>query len=47
MATVNDWNAYMNLLHEMALIEDHLREVKDAPLFANELLWEHFGVENA
>lgn len=28
MASVNDWNKYMNLLHEFALVEDKLRAVQ-------------------
>lgn len=45
MSTVYEWNKYMNLLHEMALIEDHLRDAEktDDPLSPGELLWEHFG----
>lgn len=27
MSTINDWNKYMNLLHELALVEKDLREV--------------------
>lgn len=47
MATVNDWNKYINLAHELALIEDelHTRSVEGSPgvrAYAMELLWEHF-----
>lgn len=47
MATVNDWNKYMNVLHELALIEDELHTSlvegsAQVRAYAMELLWEHF-----
>lgn len=27
MATVNDWNKYINAVHELALVEDDLRTI--------------------
>lgn len=27
MATINDWNKYINVVHELALVEDDLRAV--------------------
>lgn len=34
MATLEDWNAYLNVLHELALIEDDLRAVFDESILA-------------
>lgn len=49
MATIEDWNKYYNLLHELALIEDDLREVQPgvgyAAEIAKDILWERFGVQ--
>lgn len=43
MATLSDWNAYVNLTHDLALLEADLREaVQDEP-FAGYLLRKHFG----
>lgn len=54
MANLTDWNAYMNLLHEHALVEDDLRgilvsQVEDdvdygAVILARRVLFERFGV---
>lgn len=49
MSTVYEWNKYMNLLHEFALIEDTLRVElttgnSDSVELSRALLWEHFGV---
>lgn len=50
MATVDDWNKYINLLHELALVEDDLRAARDgaegdtlAVEFAERVLYERFG----
>lgn len=51
MATRGEWQRLINLSHEMALIEDHLREtagvgeVRESG-YAMELLREHFGVDS-
>lgn len=52
MATLNDWSAYINLLHEMAHVEDLLRTLAntpqdyvDRPLTPEIVLWERFGVD--
>ena len=50
MATVTDWNKFINLTHELALIEDNLRTTvatgnQRAAEYAKRLLWEHFGVD--
>lgn len=55
MATLSDWNAYINLLHELALVEGDLREwaTTDAVgdenegkrLLASDILFERFGLE--
>lgn len=49
MASVADWNKYMNLLHELALVEDDLREGtrrngEQAHMLAARILFERFGV---
>lgn len=47
MATLSDWNAYMNVLHELALVEDDLRDVAPyelAETAAERILFERFGV---
>lgn len=50
MATLDDWNAYMGLLQELALVEDDLREAVDysqsAGEFAQIMLFERFGVDS-
>lgn len=50
MATLEDWNKYMTLLHEFALVEDDLREAVDyqqpAGEFSQIVLYERFGVDN-
>lgn len=52
MATIQDWQKYMNLLHELALVEDDLRHVvqvhHDLPRaqeIASRILFERFGVD--
>jgi len=47
MATVNDWNKHMNVLHVLALIEDDLRTTAvvgdpGAAIYASALLAVHF-----
>lgn len=48
MATIHDWNKYINLLHEYALVEYDLREAQgnggyyDANLLAEQILFERF-----
>lgn len=47
MASVSDWNAYLNVLHELALIEDKLRIVQaennpETRNLATYLLYAHF-----
>lgn len=52
MAEIHEWNAYLNLLHEYALVEDDLRNevliagnVPDgASALAAQILFERFGV---
>lgn len=46
MATIEDWQKYINLLHEFALIEDDLRYAARflGNDYATDVLWEHFGV---
>lgn len=52
MATIHDWNKYMNLLHEMALVEDDLRQIVDSGDDggwnggAAHILFERFGVDS-
>lgn len=50
MATIEQWQKYMNLLHEFALVEDDLREAVDyaqpAGEFAQIVLYERFAVDN-
>lgn len=49
MASINDWNKYINLEHDLAWIEDDLRDLAvqelDLPVagVAQRLLYEHFG----
>jgi hypothetical protein len=52
MATIEHWNAYMNLLHEHALVEDDLRDEAvsewtnhDTRAVARTILFERFGVD--
>lgn len=48
MATINDWNAYVNVVHELALVENDLRRVAsdttyyDAAIVADSILSERF-----
>lgn len=47
MASVNDWNKYINLVHEFALVEDKLRTVQaennpETRNLATYLLYAHF-----
>lgn len=49
MATVNDWNKFINQVHGEALVEDDLRDVadngtEDMVTLATRVLYEHFGV---
>lgn len=51
MATLNDWNAYLNTLHELARVEDALRAYAsdfppntEAGAAVHEILWTEFGV---
>lgn len=48
MATLSDWNAYMNVLHELALVEDDLRYAAQDEGYACDMalriLFERFGV---
>lgn len=51
MATLTDWNAYLNVLHELALVEDDLRDTvvngnQRASAFAAQVLFERFGVSD-
>lgn len=49
MATIEHWNKYMNVVHELALVEYDLREealtLTDSPAadFATRVLYERFG----
>lgn len=48
MATLHDWNKYIDLLHEFALLEDKLRLVQaenntETRNLATYLLYAHFG----
>jgi len=53
MASIDDWNKYINVLHDLALVEDDLRtevliagNVPDgASALAASILWERFGVQ--
>lgn len=50
MATINDWNKYINVLHDLALVEDDLRDTvvngnQRASAFAQRVLYERFGVD--
>lgn len=51
MSTLSDWNAYMDVVHSLALVEDDLRETAglglltpDAAALAERILWERFDV---
>lgn len=49
MASVNDWNKYLNVVHELALIEDKLRTVQaennvETHNLVTYLLYAHFEV---
>ena len=50
MAKIEDWNKYINVVHELALVEDDLRAesltLTDGPAadFATRVLYERFGV---
>ena len=50
MATLSDWNAYMDVVHSLALVEDDLRTTvaqdvsEDAAALAQRILWERFDV---
>lgn len=53
MATITDWNAFLNLTHELALVEYDLRQViefgdaytdNEAVATAERILFERFGV---
>lgn len=49
MASITDWNKYMNLLHEFALVEYRLREEQRANNvethnFVTHVLYANFGV---
>lgn len=50
MATIYEWQKYINLLHELALVEDDLRAARvgaergiRAAEFAERVLYERFG----
>lgn len=46
MATIYDWNKYLNVLHELALVEDEVRDFADAgSTWARRILWERFDVQ--
>lgn len=48
MATLSDWNAYINLTHEMALIENDLREIAETDFnsyYVERILFERFGLD--
>lgn len=50
MATINDWNAYIAVLQELAQVEDDLRDAalngnQRASAFAHRVLYERFGVD--
>lgn len=56
MASINDWNKYINLLHDLAYVEDDLRKAHavsngsdsyDAGVqwLAGTILFERFGVD--
>ena len=52
MATIEDWNKYVNVVHELALVEDDLRTTarngnQRASAFAQQVLFERFGVDAA
>lgn len=48
MATINDWNKYITVVHELALVEDDLRWVLDHEAdsartdLAEQILYERF-----
>lgn len=49
MASVNDWNKYIGVVHELALIEDSLRNTQKSSSpethnLATYLLYAHFEV---
>lgn len=49
MASIYDWNKYINLLHEFALVEDRLRDEQAAENvethnFVTHVLYANFGV---
>lgn len=48
LATLSDWNAYMNVLHELAQVEDDLRDATRSEGYARDMaeriLFERFGV---
>lgn len=47
MSTIYDWQKYINLLHEHALVEDDLRDVRreggEGYEDADRILFERFG----
>lgn len=56
MATLSDWNAYLGVLHDLALVEDDLREqvrgvvgndefLDGKSHLAEVILYERFGVD--
>lgn len=50
MATVENWNKYINVLYDLALVEDDLRDAavngnQRASAFAQRVLYERFGVD--
>ena len=50
MASVNDWNKYLNVLHELAQVEDRLRfeqanaKDQEARNILTHILYVNFGV---
>ena len=52
MATLSDWNAYMDVVYSLALVEDDLRETAaqdvsgDAAALAERILFERFDVHS-
>jgi hypothetical protein len=52
MSTIYEWNKYLDVVQELALIEDDLRDTaangnQRASAFAQTLLFERFGVLHA
>lgn len=50
MATLTDWNKYLAVVQDLALVEDDLRDTavngnQRASAFAQQLLFERFGVD--